>query len=71
VLPCPITAFRRSHDSEVSASQLREWRRHTAASFALKILPGGHFFLQTQAQALLGEIERRLGSAPSAVDAIA
>jgi medium-chain acyl-[acyl-carrier-protein] hydrolase len=61
MLTCPITAFGGSHDSEVSDWQLREWRQHTSAAFMTKVLPGGHFFLQTAGQALLEEIRRQLG----------
>jgi medium-chain acyl-[acyl-carrier-protein] hydrolase len=65
LLTCPITAFGGSHDLEVNEHQLREWRHHTSASFVLKMLPGGHLFMQTEAPALLAEIDRRLFSARS------
>ncbi|MCI0492200.1 MAG: alpha/beta fold hydrolase [Planctomycetes bacterium] len=32
-------------DPVVSVAEISEWRRHTAGSFASRLLPGGHFFL--------------------------
>jgi surfactin synthase thioesterase subunit len=38
------------------------WRAHTAGSFRLSVLPGDHFFLQTEAarQALVADVTRDL-----------
>jgi medium-chain acyl-[acyl-carrier-protein] hydrolase len=62
MLTCPITAFGGAEDSDVGERQLREWRQHTSGAFAIRMLPGGHFFLQTQAQALLREVDQQLRS---------
>jgi medium-chain acyl-[acyl-carrier-protein] hydrolase len=59
-LACPITVYGGSYDAEVSEQQLREWRQHTSANFAMIMLPGGHFFPQTHTQVLLHEIDRQL-----------
>ena len=53
-LDCPLTAFGGLRDSEVSREQLEAWREQTAGEFALRMLPGDHFFLNdAQAQTLL------------------
>lgn len=51
-LDCPITAFGGIDDVEVSQAHLEAWREQTSASYALRMLPGDHFFLLT-AQSLL------------------
>jgi surfactin synthase thioesterase subunit len=43
-LPLPIHAFRGRHDASVSLEEILGWRRHTAAGFVFRSLPGGHFF---------------------------
>ncbi len=55
-LACPLTAFGGLEDHEVNERQLQEWQHHTSASFSLKMLPGGHFFLHTAMPALLNEL---------------
>ena len=53
-LDCPLTAFGGLRDSEVSREQLDAWREQTTGEFALRMLPGDHFFLNdAQAQTLL------------------
>ncbi|MEI9989091.1 MAG: alpha/beta fold hydrolase [Rhizomicrobium sp.] len=64
-LVSPITAFGGLGDTDVDEQQLLGWRRHTSASFALKLFPGGHFFLQTAADNLLKEIGLRLNPQPT------
>lgn len=44
-LPVPITAFCGSEDREATPPQMRAWRNFTSADFALRLLPGDHFFL--------------------------
>ncbi|MGJ4889074.1 thioesterase II family protein [Bradyrhizobium sp. HKCCYLRH3099] len=43
-LPCPIHVFGGDRD-ETRPDALAGWRAETAASFAMDMLPGGHFFL--------------------------
>jgi len=52
-LDCPISAFGGLQDQMVSRHDLEAWRKHTTASFSLRMFPGDHFFLQTAAQPLL------------------
>ena len=46
-LMCSLTAFAGSDDAEVSREEIAAWRSHTRGAFALRVLPGGHFFLDT------------------------
>lgn len=57
-LDCPITAFGGLKDDEVTREQLEPWRKQTAASFSLRMLPGDHFFINS-AQPLLLELMSR------------
>ena len=53
-LDCPLTVFGGLRDAEVSREQLEAWREQTTSEFALRMLPGDHFFLNdAQAQTLL------------------
>lgn len=60
-LECPITAFRGALDTEQSAEQIEAWCHHTSVGFEQVILPGGHFFLTSEAPLLLQELSKRLG----------
>ncbi|NWJ72083.1 thioesterase [Pseudonocardia sp. ICBG1122] len=44
-LDCSITAFAGLSDPGTSVEEVREWRRHTRASFDVHELSGDHFFL--------------------------
>jgi len=59
-LKCPFTVFGGSEDKEVRVESLRAWRRHTTASFSLRILPGDQFFLNTSQGLLLEAIAQDL-----------
>jgi medium-chain acyl-[acyl-carrier-protein] hydrolase len=59
-LSCPIAAFGGAQDNEVSRSDLLAWRHVTTNAFDIRILPGGHFFLDQEGQALRRCIAARL-----------
>jgi surfactin synthase thioesterase subunit len=44
---CPIIALAGDADPQATVEEMRAWRRETARSFDLHVLPGGHFFLGT------------------------
>lgn len=50
---CPLTAFGGKRDSEVKAQHLLAWHTQTTERFALHILEGDHFFINTGHQLLL------------------
>ena len=55
-LPISLTALGGLEDPEVSRDQLAAWLPHTAADFALRMLPGGHLTFRTHPQATLAAI---------------
>jgi medium-chain acyl-[acyl-carrier-protein] hydrolase len=55
-LDCPIRGFRGAHDTGVPLELAAAWQAQTHSGFALRTLPGGHFFLHTQQRALLDAI---------------
>lgn len=70
-VPCPITALAGVDDPLVSPADMAAWREHTTAEFALRTLPGGHFYYLTLGwSALADEIRdglRSTGSRPCEV----
>ena len=65
-LDCPIMIYGGIDDREVGAGELDEWRAHTSVSFERRLLPGNHFFIHSQRDALVEDIARRIisGLAP-------
>lgn len=51
-LDCPIVALYGEDDPLTTLAGIEEWRRCTRASFECASLPGGHFFLQKQPEAM-------------------
>jgi surfactin synthase thioesterase subunit len=45
-LDIPLSVFGGADDPKVGEQVLQPWREHTRASMRLRILPGGHLFLQ-------------------------
>lgn len=54
-LACPITVLGGLGDEDVSREKLEGWREHSTAAFSLRMLPGGHFFINT-AQAYIHRV---------------
>jgi medium-chain acyl-[acyl-carrier-protein] hydrolase len=59
-LDCAISAFGGLSDPEVSRAALAAWRIHTSSTFALQMLPGGHFFIRDAGTLLLETISQEL-----------
>ena len=59
-LDCPITAFGGTNDPMVEAEALQGWREQTQGNFALHLVDGDHFFLQSRRQWLLSQISTDL-----------
>ncbi len=60
VLDCGITAYCGTEDSHVLPEEMLTWRNQTSDAFTLNLLPGDHFFLQTQQAELLASISGSL-----------
>jgi medium-chain acyl-[acyl-carrier-protein] hydrolase len=65
-LPCPLSAYGGEEDPDVRAEDLERWRPHTAAAFAVRLFPGGHFFVHDERDRVLAavgeDLERSLES---------
>jgi medium-chain acyl-[acyl-carrier-protein] hydrolase len=66
-LPCPILACGGKDDPEAPVAGVREWQFYTESRFALKIMQGGHFFMQTNAALFTSELLAFLGSVVPAI----
>jgi surfactin synthase thioesterase subunit len=59
-LPCPISAFGGMRDPLVPRSHLEAWRSQTDGPFQVRVFPGGHFYMDSQRDALLAELSATL-----------
>jgi medium-chain acyl-[acyl-carrier-protein] hydrolase len=60
-LECPITVFGGRHDRTVAKGALEGWSVHTSREFRLRLVEGGHFYLQSARQQLIDEISEDVG----------
>ena len=56
-LPCPIRAYGGADDPNVRREHLEAWAEQTTASFAVRVFPGGHFYLTKARGAFLRALE--------------
>jgi len=59
-LDCPIRAYGGTEDPNVSRAHLEGWALQTTAAFAVRLFPGGHFYLQTHGRDFLAALARDL-----------
>jgi surfactin synthase thioesterase subunit/glycosyltransferase involved in cell wall biosynthesis len=59
-LACPICAYGGAEDPNVQRAHLDGWAEQTTAAFAVRVFPGGHFFLQTHRREFLAALARDL-----------
>ena len=59
-LPCPIRAYGGDADPNIAPHHLEAWREQTAASFAVRLFSGGHFYLRESAEAFRQALESDL-----------
>ena len=62
-LDCPIRAYGGAGDPNVAPEHLEAWARQTSDSFAVRIFPGGHFYLNAGREALLAALAQDLEQA--------
>lgn len=63
-LTCPITAFGGYHDRRVLRADLEAWATETSGPFAIRMWPGGHYFIREQEDRVLQFIASELSSQP-------
>src|ERR1039457_2499823 len=59
-LDCPIRAYGGAEDPNVRREHLEGWAVETTAVFAVRVFPGGHFYLRTYRQEFLAALARDL-----------
>ncbi|MFE2295596.1 thioesterase II family protein [Streptomyces sp. NPDC059452] len=59
-LGCPVTVLVGDADPVVGVEEAAAWRGHTTGAFAMRVLPGGHFYLDEQAADVGGIITTSL-----------
>jgi surfactin synthase thioesterase subunit len=59
-LECPLFMYGGADDREVAPAALDEWRQTTTGPFAVRVLPGTHFFVQSHRDQLLADIAGHL-----------
>ena len=57
---CPIVALVGDRDPKVAEAEARQWAERTSGDFELKTYPGGHFYLNDHAAAVIRLIRDRL-----------
>ncbi|HVF13272.1 MAG TPA: thioesterase domain-containing protein [Acidimicrobiales bacterium] len=63
-LACPITVFAGDRDGETRVDDLWAWAEHTAGAFAVRVLPGDHFFLHSARSQLVSSLAADLATGP-------
>jgi pyochelin biosynthetic protein PchC len=58
---CPVAAYAGQEDTGATPESMRHWSEVSAGAFDLTVMPGGHFYLMAERDALLSDISRRLG----------
>ncbi len=59
-LGCPVVALAGDRDPRVAADAVARWERETRAGFAMRVLPGGHFFVDEHLPYIVETIGSRL-----------
>ncbi len=57
-LNCPLQLYAGRQDTEVSPEEIEAWNEHTTQAASLHVFPGGHFFLRSDADALMQAIAK-------------
>ena len=60
-LACPISVFGGAQDPQVPRDHLEAWRDQTDGPFRVRMFPGGHFYMNSQRDALLADVSAALG----------
>lgn len=61
-LSTPITAMIGDDDVKSSVEEAKAWAEETTGDFALRVFPGGHFYLAAHQKAVLADITDRLAA---------
>jgi len=67
VIDAPIVALTGDDDPKATAGEVGRWAGHTTAGFDLRTYPGGHFYLNEHAGAVIGLIGLKINEARRAL----
>jgi surfactin synthase thioesterase subunit len=62
-LRTPISAHIGLDDPKVTIEEAQDWAQHTTGRFELQTYPGGHFYLNSEAAAVIANLRRALRAA--------
>ncbi|MGB3442677.1 MAG: alpha/beta fold hydrolase [Actinophytocola sp.] len=62
-ISAPIHAIVGESDPKATVAEVSRWEEHTTGAFAMKVFPGGHFYLDRHVPEVLGLIRTALGVA--------
>lgn len=65
-LPCPILVYGGAADPHAPAADLDPWGQESRLGARVRLLPGGHFFIQTSRDAFLAALIADVASVPRA-----
>ncbi|MEU9967211.1 thioesterase II family protein [Streptomyces malaysiensis] len=60
---CPVVAYAGDRDPGAGENEMRHWSEVAGHSFDIRVLPGGHFYLNAERDSLTNDIRRRLDEA--------
>ncbi|MCZ4123132.1 alpha/beta fold hydrolase [Streptomyces sp. H39-S7] len=58
---CPVVGYLGDDDPNVTVSDMALWSEVATGGFALRVIPGGHFYLVPEQAALIEDLAGRLG----------
>jgi pyochelin biosynthetic protein PchC len=67
LLDCPVTVMVGDSDAETTINEAAAWREHCAREFEVRVLPGGHFYLDACLPDVVGVISAALTKCRSQV----
>ncbi|MEV6549096.1 alpha/beta fold hydrolase [Streptomyces sp. NPDC051597] len=62
-LSCPVVALCGDADPVVDPADVALWERHTSVSFRMRVLTGGHFFLDAHLPVVVREVHDHIAAA--------
>ncbi|MBL3669483.1 thioesterase [Streptomyces sp. M2CJ-2] len=59
-LRCPVAGYLGGEDPDITEAEMEAWSEVAPAGFELRVMPGDHFYLVQQRDALIDDLTRRL-----------
>jgi len=64
-LSCPIYAYAAAEDGAISYESVLAWSGFTTSEFAVRVLPGDHFYVTEDVRELVKDVEQRISQSGS------